>query len=84
MFTREVGTPATRAMVAFHAGDYARCVRLLRPIRSHAHRFGGSHAQRDLLDQTLIAAARRSGETALARALENERKLLAEQRAAVA
>ncbi|MBO3275441.1 tetratricopeptide repeat protein [Pseudomonas schmalbachii] len=84
LFTREVGTPATRALVAFQAGDYARCVRLLRPIRSHAHRFGGSHAQRDLLDQTLIAAARRSGETALAQALESERRLLAEQRSAVA
>ena len=26
------------------------------PVRSVAHRFGGSHAQRDLIDQTLLAA----------------------------
>ena len=34
-------------------------VQLLRPVRSIAHRFGGSHAQRDLLDLTLIEAALR-------------------------
>jgi len=48
-------------------------VRLLRPIRSYAHRFGGSHAQRDVLDLTLIEAARRAGQKALAAALETER-----------
>ena len=46
---------------------------LLRPIRSIAYRFGGSHAQRDVIDLTLIEAAFRSGETALAAALSAER-----------
>lgn len=78
--TRSIGAPALDAVLAFHAGQYPRCVELLRAIRSHAHRFGGSHAQRDLLDQTLIAAARRSGQASLASALEAERQLLAEQR----
>jgi hypothetical protein len=36
-------------------------------------RIGGSHAQRDLVTQTLIAAAERAGETNLARALLAER-----------
>jgi hypothetical protein len=48
-------------------------VRLLRPIRSIAARFGGSHAQRDVLDLTLIEAALRSGNAALAAALAAER-----------
>jgi hypothetical protein len=46
---------------------------LLRPIRSIAHRFGGSHAQRDVIDLTLIEAALRSGDAGLASALTAER-----------
>ena len=72
-FMREVGQAATRAIQAFGEGQPARAVELLRPIRSQAHRFGGSHAQRDLIDLTLIEAARRSGQTALWQALVNER-----------
>jgi hypothetical protein len=72
-FTREVGHPATRAIKAFGDGDYAESVRLLRPIRNYAHRFGGSHAQRDLIDLTLIEAAARSGQDRLAAALRAER-----------
>ena len=51
-------------------------MRLLRPIRSDAHRFGGSHAQRDLLDLTLIEAALRGGDPALGAALARERAML--------
>ncbi|HYC47040.1 MAG TPA: tetratricopeptide repeat protein [Burkholderiales bacterium] len=73
LFTREVGHAATRAILAFGEGDYAQTVELLRPIRSYAHRFGGSHAQRDLIDLTLIEAATRSGNERLAKALVAER-----------
>lgn len=72
-FTREVGQPVTRAILAFGEGDYGETVRLLRPVRNQAQRFGGSHAQRDLLDLTLIEAALRDGQRALARALTAER-----------
>ncbi len=72
-FTREVGHAATRAIKAFGDGDYAETVQLLRPIRSYAHRFGGSHAQRNLLDLTLIEAATRAGQDRLAAALRAER-----------
>jgi len=72
-FTREVGHPATRAIRAFGDGDYAGTVELLRPVRSYAHRFGGSHAQRDLIDLTLIEAAARAGHDQLAAALLAER-----------
>ncbi len=72
-FTREVGSPVTRAVLAFGAGDYAQTVALLRPVRAIAHRFGGSHAQRDVLDLTLIEAACRAGQDQVAAALVGER-----------
>jgi hypothetical protein len=72
-FTREVGHPATLAIRAFGDGNYSETVRLLRPIRNYAHRFGGSHAQRDLIDLTIIEAAARSGQARLAEALRLER-----------
>jgi tetratricopeptide (TPR) repeat protein len=75
-FTRDVGHPATLAIQAFGQGRYVECVELLRPIRHVAHRFGGSHAQRDLLDQTLIEASRRAGLDALTTALVRERVAL--------
>ncbi|MER9416965.1 tetratricopeptide repeat protein [Mesorhizobium sp. M0306] len=74
-FTRDVGYPLTLAIKAFGEGNYAETIRLIRPIRAIAHRFGGSHAQRDVIDLTLIEAALRSGDGALARALAAERAL---------
>ncbi|MER8771470.1 tetratricopeptide repeat protein [Mesorhizobium sp. M0960] len=74
-FTRDVGHPLTLAIKAFGDGNYAETIRLIRPIRAIAHRFGGSHAQRDVIDLTLIEAALRSGDGALARALAAERAL---------
>jgi len=72
-FLRDVGQDATRAVHDFAAGRYADSVQRLRPLRRRAHRFGGSHAQRDLIDLTLIEAARRDGQHLLADALANER-----------
>jgi hypothetical protein len=73
MFTREVGHPLTLAVKAFAEGDYHSAVDLIRPVREIAHRFGGSHAQRDVINLTLIEAALRSGNTNLATALAAER-----------
>jgi hypothetical protein len=42
-------------------------------VRYNAARIGGSHAQRDLITQTLIAAAERAGQHNLTRALLAER-----------
>jgi len=72
-FTREVGHPVALAIRAFGGRDYSETVRQLRAVRNIAHRFGGSHAQRDVLDLTLIEATLRSGQQALARALGAER-----------
>lgn len=73
-FTREVGHPLVQAIQAFVDGDYRTTVDLIRSVREIAHRFGGSHAQRDLLDLTLIEAALRSGRRNLANALSAERQ----------
>jgi len=74
--SREVGLPLARGLVAFGMGDYAGCLSWLTPIRTIAHRFGGSHAQRDLIHLTLTEAALRSGNQRLARALAAERTQL--------
>jgi hypothetical protein len=73
VFARDVGLPVMQAIKSFGHGGYAETVRLLRPVRHIAHRFGGSHAQRDLIDLTLIEAAFRSGQMSLAAALSAER-----------
>jgi len=72
-FVREVGLPTIQAIHAFGQGNYAKATDLLRGVRSKTNRFGGSHAQRDVLDLTLIAAAGRAGDTALESALLAER-----------
>ena len=72
-FLRDVGLGATQAIQCFAMGRYAEAAELLRAVRPVAARFGGSHAQRDLLDLTLIAAAERAGDTQLADALRRER-----------
>jgi tetratricopeptide (TPR) repeat protein len=58
---------------AFAAGDPARALDLMIDVRPRADAVGGSHAQRDIIDLTLIAAAARTGDLALARALGDER-----------
>ena len=72
-FTRDVGHPVALAIQAFGVENYSTVVELLRPVRSVAYRFGGSHAQRDVIDLTLIEAAFRAGDIALASALSAER-----------
>lgn len=71
--TREVGLPIVKAIDSFGQEEYADAVSLLLPVRYKAHAFGGSHAQRDLVHRTLIEAALRSGDRAMARALTQER-----------
>ncbi len=58
---------------SFAAGYPERAVDLLIGIRPQAHAVGGSHAQRDVIDLTLIAAAARAGQARPARALVAER-----------
>jgi tetratricopeptide (TPR) repeat protein len=83
-FTAAVGSVATRAVQAFGQGEYGASVQLLRRIRSTAQRFGGSHAQRDVLDLTLLEAARRAGMDTLAAGLRAERIALRQRPRAAA
>ena len=73
---REVGLPLARGLAAFARNEFDSAADQLYGVRTQAQRFGGSHAQRDVIDQTLLAAcARGSGRKALGRALLNERSL---------
>jgi tetratricopeptide (TPR) repeat protein len=67
------GLRLLEGFAAFAAGEPEVTVDLLIDIRPEAHVVGGSHAQRDVIDLTLIAAAARSGQAGLTRALVTER-----------
>lgn len=72
--TVDVGVYLVQAVLAYGDGNYQRVIDLLLPIRYKWMRIGGSHAQRDLLTQTLIAAAIKANNGKLARALLVERQ----------
>jgi tetratricopeptide (TPR) repeat protein len=72
----DVGLELARAIAAWYRGDYDGVVEHLLPIRYALADIGGSHAQRDLFHQILIAAALRAPRPALARALLGERTRL--------
>jgi tetratricopeptide (TPR) repeat protein len=71
--TAHVGLPASRAVLAFAESRHDAVIRELAPIRTILARFGGSHAQRDALQRTLVVSAMRAGRLDLARALLDER-----------
>ena len=73
---RQTGLPLIEGFVAFHDGDYEAAMRKLHGVRFIANSFGGSHAQRDVIDWTLVEAAIRSGKRDAAEALANERLAL--------
>jgi tetratricopeptide (TPR) repeat protein len=73
---RTVGLPLTRGFVAFWRGQHPACVEALHPLRFIANQFGGSHAQRDVIDWTLTEAAVRAGLPGVAQALAHERAAL--------
>ncbi|MGW7018466.1 tetratricopeptide repeat protein [Streptomyces decoyicus] len=71
--TAEIGLPVCRALIAYGRQDYGRAVDLLLPVRHRLHSFGGSHAQRDAIQRTLVEAAIRADRADLARTLLSER-----------
>ena len=73
MMTAEVGLPAARAVLAFAEERHDDVVETLAPIRRSLHRFGGSHAQRDVLQRTLLESSLRSGRYEFAGELISER-----------
>jgi len=75
LMTGQVGAPLLAALDDFEAGRWREAADAFAALRRAAMRFGGSHAQRDLIDQTALCAALRGGHASLARALANERIL---------
>ncbi len=67
------GLALLEALRRVRRGRPDRAIDLLIDIRPRANAVGGSHAQRDVIDLTLIAAAARAGDDSLARALVTER-----------
>ncbi len=59
--------------VAFGRGQYVEAMNTLLPVRASVQRFGGSHAQRDVVQLTVLEAALRAGQASQARALAAER-----------
>jgi hypothetical protein len=62
-----------RAMTAFAGGDHAGCVAQLEPVLADVVRIGGSHAQRELIEDTFIVALMKSGDLARAKAMLDRR-----------
>ncbi|MGX4802012.1 tetratricopeptide repeat protein [Bradyrhizobium guangdongense] len=62
-----------RALAAFADENYAACVRELDPVLAEIARIGGSHAQRELIEDAFLLALIRSGELPRARKLLDAR-----------
>lgn len=72
-WSREIGLPLVEGFEAFWHGDYNTATETLYGARHIVNTFGGSHAQRDIIDLTLLEAALRGSNTAMALALADER-----------
>jgi hypothetical protein len=73
---RSTALPLVEGFNAFWHGDHRTAVELLHGARSIANGFGGSHAQRDIIDWTLAESALRGDLPEVAEALANERLAL--------
>ena len=73
---RRFAAPLVEGFAAFWRRDYDRAADLLQGARFIAYGFGGSNAQRDIIDWTLTEAAIRSKRSVLAQALAHERLAL--------
>jgi len=62
-----------RALRAFTEEEFAVCVRVLAPVLADVVRIGGSHAQREIIEDTFIVALIRSGELPRARKMLDQR-----------
>ncbi|KAL5013448.1 hypothetical protein ScPMuIL_007718 [Solemya velum] len=58
--TAEVGQPLCESFALYSAGDYAKAVDTLYPLRYQVIKIGGSNAQRDIFNQFLIHACLKS------------------------
>ena len=66
---RELGAPLMQGLLAFGSGRFDDATRMIAPLRTRLVQVGGSHAQRDVVDQTLLAAAVRGRDRSVGREL---------------
>jgi tetratricopeptide (TPR) repeat protein len=69
----EAGRSVIEAFSSFAGKEYSSTATTLFAVRPRAQVLGGSQAQRDVIDLTLVAAAASAGDTRLVRALVDER-----------
>jgi hypothetical protein len=62
-----------RALGAFARQDFAACASELEPVLADVVRIGGSHAQREIIEDTFVVALIRSGNLPRARTLLDQR-----------
>jgi tetratricopeptide (TPR) repeat protein len=58
---RDAAAPACEAVLAHRRGDHAAAVAAMRPALGLLQHLGGSHAQRDVLEQLFVDSAMRAG-----------------------
>jgi hypothetical protein len=56
LFIRDMVVPLVQGIGDFAQGEYARAAQLLEPVCPHLVRIGGSHAQREVFEDTLLEA----------------------------
>ena len=56
-----VALPLVRGVAAYAAGDYAGALALMEPVDGEIHRVGGSHAQWELFEETMVVCLLRLG-----------------------
>jgi len=67
--SRELGAALMHGLLAFGGGNHIAAAATIAPLRERLARIGGSHAQRDVVEQTLLAAAASGADRAAGRAL---------------
>lgn len=75
-WAQQTGRALIEGFTAFWRGDYETAIERLHGSRHIANAFGGSNAQRDVIDWTLTEASVRAGQHDLAAALAHERLAL--------
>ncbi|MEO8311028.1 MAG: tetratricopeptide repeat protein [Caldimonas sp.] len=71
---RDLGAQLLEGVLAFGCGRFDEATRLLGLVRPALARIGGSHAQREVVAQTLLSAAARSGARSVGLELLEERR----------
>jgi Tfp pilus assembly protein PilF len=72
-FTRDMVVPLVQGIAAFAQGAYATSAQYLEPVCSQLVRIGGSHAQREVFEDTLLEAYLRAEQFDKAAAMLAER-----------